>query len=83
MFKVVNEYYIQNEETGEYLDLKKACGVLNEQQMSINQVKKENEQLKQRVMELDDLKWIRENTVWEQMPTRARTCTKTSLNGDE
>lgn len=40
MFKVVNEYYIQNEETGEYLDLNKACDLLN-------QLSKENVQLKQ------------------------------------
>lgn len=45
MFKVVNEYYIQNEETGEYLDLKKACEVLNEQQMSINQLKEDFKEL--------------------------------------
>lgn len=45
MFKVVNEYYIQNEETGEYLDLNKACDLLNEQQMSINKLEENYNEL--------------------------------------
>ncbi|WP_407420695.1 hypothetical protein [Methanobrevibacter sp.] len=45
MFKVVNEYYIQNEETGEYLDLNKACDLLNEQQMSINKLEENYKEL--------------------------------------
>ena len=45
MFKVLNEYYIQNEETGEYLDLDKACSLLNEQEISINRLEKEFKEL--------------------------------------
>ena len=47
------------------------------------QLKKENQMLNQRLIESDDLKWVREHTVWEQMPTRVKTYTKTSLNGDD
>ena len=49
----------------------------------LDRMNKENEQLKKRLIELDDLKWIREHTVWEQMPTRVKTYTKTGLNGGD
>lgn len=45
MFKVVNDYYILNEETGEYLDLNKACSLLNEQKLSIDNLKKDFNEL--------------------------------------
>ena len=42
----------------------------------------ENKQLKQRLIELDVLDWIRDHTVWEQMPTKTKTSTTTNLKGD-
>ena len=40
MFKVLNEHYIQNEESGEHLNLNDVCDLLN-------QLSKENRELNQ------------------------------------
>ena len=46
-----------------------------------NNLADENEQLKAQLKELqaknDDIEWLRNNTVWEQMPSNRRTFTKT------
>ena len=52
----------------------------------LKEIKDENEQLKQQIRELqsgnDDVEWLRNNTVWEQMPSNRRTFTKTNYGGD-
>lgn len=42
----------------------------------------ENWKLKQKIIELDEIKWLRENTVWEQMPTNRKTTMKTFTKED-
>ena len=46
----------------------------------LNTLHEENEQLKQQIKELqyqnNDVEWLRNNTVWEQMPTNRTTITK-------
>lgn len=40
MFKVINEHYILNENTGEHLDLKDACKMLNRKDKQINDLRR-------------------------------------------
>ena len=48
----------------------------------LNMLHEENEEFKQQLKQIlsrkDGLEWLRNNTVWEQMPTDIRTFTKTS-----
>ena len=54
----------------------------SENDIENDKLREENEQLKQQLKEIlsrkDGLEWLRNNTVWEQMPTDIRTFTKTS-----
>ena len=43
----------------------------------VGKLEKENEQLKQQLND-NEVEWLRNNTVWEQMPSSKRTFTKTS-----
>ncbi len=45
------------------------------------QLKEENEQLKQQLRD-KEVEWLRNNTVWEQMPTSKPAVTKTTLSDD-
>ena len=49
----------------------------------LNKLVNENQLLKQQLKEQDDVKWLRENTVWETMPTSRRTFSRTSLTEDK
>ena len=44
-----------------------------------DELAEENQRLKQRLAEKDDIKWLRENTVWEIMPSNRRTYTTTEV----
>lgn len=44
MFELVNEHYIQNEETGEHLSLKNACDLLNDSLRIIHEVENDAEE---------------------------------------
>lgn len=52
--------------------------LLNELNDEITVLKKKNNELQNRISEQEDVKWLRENTVWENMPTSRRTYTKTT-----
>ena len=39
----------------------------------LNTLHEENQLLKQRLAEQSDVEWLRNNTVWEQMPSNRRT----------
>ena len=54
---------------------------LNRQNQSLKKLVKENAQLKQLIND-KEVEWLRNNTVWEQMPTSKRTVTKTTF-GDK
>ena len=73
---------VDAKKNAEYRFLVELKTILNELNDENKRLKSENQMLNQRLIELDDLKWIREHTVWGQMPTRTKTYTKTSLNGD-
>ena len=45
----------------------------------LNRLNEENEELKQ-IINDKETEWLRNNTVWEQMPTSKPTVTKTTLN---
>ena len=44
----------------------------------VNELKQENKRLKQVIID-KEVEWLRNNTVWEQMPTSKRTVTKTTF----
>ena len=52
-FKVINEHYIFNENTGEHLDLKDACNMLNRKDRQINALRRDNRQLKEMIFKPD------------------------------
>ena len=52
--------------------------VLRRVETDLNRLYGENQLLKQRLMERDDVEWLRNNTVWEVIPSSRRTYTKTS-----
>ena len=54
---------------------------LNKQNQTLKKLVKENERLKQ-IINDKEVEWLRDNTVWEQMPTSKRTVTKTTF-GDK
>lgn len=54
---------------------------LDKQNQKLKKLVKENAQLKQLIND-KEVEWLRNNTVWEQMPTNKRTVTKTTF-GDE
>ena len=54
---------------------------LDRQNQSLKKLVKENAQLKQLIND-KEVEWLRNNTVWEQMPTSKRTITKTTF-GDK
>lgn len=57
------------------------CDRLNEQDKKIKELQKQTENYAHRLLELDDIKWLRENTVWEIMPARTRIyTTSTSID---
>ena len=72
-----------NSEIG-FIDTQK-CGedtmTLFEVVVELNKLNEENEQLKQLIND-KEVEWLRNNTVWEQMPTNKRTVTKTTF-GDK
>jgi hypothetical protein len=45
----------------------------------LNDLIGENQRLRERLVECDDVVWLRENTVWEVMPSSHRTYTETSM----
>ena len=73
--------------------IKRTCDLLNELHdeiltlKSVNieyedalaRLEEKNEQLKQIITD-KEVEWLRDNTVWEQMPTSKPTVTKTTLN---
>lgn len=54
---------------------------LDRQNQALKKLVKENAQLKQLIND-KEVEWLRNNTVWEQMPTNKRTVTKTTF-GDK
>ena len=44
---------------------------------ALNELHEENQLLKQRLAEQNDVEWLRNNTVWEVMPSSHRTYTST------
>ena len=88
----VDEHIFDEAGNYECYTLKGAVELLNDKQNVIDDVlknceyerrmhikfKRENEALKQRIIELDEVKWLRENTVWESMPTSRRIFTQTN-----
>ena len=54
---------------------------LDRQNQALKKLVKENAQLKQLIND-KEVEWLRNNTIWEQMPTSKRTITKTTF-GDE
>ena len=69
--------YITDSVDGEYRDFADFMEFANE-------MAKENDELKQQISYYEKLitdkevEWLRDNTVWEQMPSSKRTFTKTS-----
>ena len=55
--------------------------VLRRVETDLNRLYGENQLLKQRLMERDDVEWLRNNTVWEVMPSNRRTYSRTSDGG--
>ena len=53
-FKVINEHYILNDETGEHLDLKDACEMLNRKDRTINVFRRDNHQLMGMIFKPDE-----------------------------
>lgn len=78
--RVTNDCKRKNEQLKQELKTKEV--IIDKQYEELQRLKKENEQLQQQIKELkssnEAIKWVRENTVWEQMPTNRRTYTKTS-----
>ena len=54
---------------------------INRQSQTLKKLIKENAQLKQLIND-KEIEWLRNNTVWEQIPTNKRTITKTTF-GDK
>lgn len=73
---------IMDNETGGYLSYSQCITALNNLHEKNQTLKAENMMLKQQLKEQDDVKWLRENTVWETMPTSRRTFSTTSLTED-
>lgn len=74
-----NEYtFASTFETATLITYIKALNKLNDDN---KQLKKENEQLKKQLSD-KEIEWLRDNTVWEQMPTNKSTVIKTTL-GDK
>ena len=46
---------------------------LDKQNNALKKLKKENQLLKERLAEQNDIEWLRNNTVWEVMPSNRRT----------
>ena len=74
---------IMDNETGGYLSYSQCITALNNLHEKNQTLKAENMMLKQQLKEQDDVKWLRENTVWETTPTSRRTFSTTSLTEDK
>ena len=72
-FKVYSDSYSAdivdgdtNRNYNQMTDIDDLCDLLNE-------LHEENQLLKQRLAEQNDVEWLRNNTVWEMMPSNRRT----------
>lgn len=77
------EYNCEYRVSDEFLELINTIADENEQ------LKSENEQLRNELKQIlndNEIEWLRNNTVWEQMPSSKQTVTKSTLiknNGDK
>ena len=88
-YELLNELAEENEQLKSgYAVAKDNITELRRLKLENKQLKKENKKLKE---ELDyyknqcideNVEWLRNNTVWEQMPSKIRTHTKTSIRDD-
>ena len=75
-FTLTNDYFWENQKP---ISCEDVCILLNK-------LYGENEQLKQQISYYEklitdkDVEWLRDNTVWEQIPTSKRTVTKITLS---
>lgn len=85
--KLINEHRQPKDLTMHITD----CGkdmTYRECEYLLNKYYEENKELKEELNFYknqcidEDIKYLRENTVWEQMPTKTRTYTKTSIRDD-
>ena len=73
---------------GEHMSWVELEKTLNRLYAQNKELFKENKELKEELNFYknqcidEDIKYLRENTVWEQMPTKTRTYTKTSIRED-
>ena len=87
-FTIFGEWHKDNvideirDNTGEFVTIGRCVDLLNENEQlkgELDYWKKRALLLEKKYDEGDRIKWLRENTVWEQMPTNIKTKIKFSL----